>query len=58
MKEMIKDGEHLYSSLIKDIYFVGKVLAKKYRLLRLCYTVFMIGISLTVLTFIVLQLAR
>lgn len=52
MKEMMKDANYLYGSLIKDIYFLGKVLGKKYRLLRLAYTVFMFGFVLAVLSFI------
>lgn len=51
MKEMMKDAEYLYSSMIKDIYFHGKVLAKKFRLLRIAYTLFMIGMSVAVASF-------
>ena len=51
MKEMMKDGDFLYSSLIRDIYFLGKVLGKKYRLLRKAYTCFMIGFVVSILAF-------
>jgi len=53
MKEMMKDGDYLYSSLIKDIYFLGVVLGKKYRLLRAAYTTFMIGFVVAILAFVV-----
>ncbi len=53
MKEMMKDGEYLYGSLIKDIYFLGVVLGKKYRLLRICYTTFMIGFVLAIVAFVI-----
>ncbi len=43
MMEMIKDSDFLYSSMTKDIYFLGVVLAKKYRYLSMCYAVFMYG---------------
>lgn len=43
MREMMKDADYLYGSLIKDIYFNGKVLARKYKLLRWSYSVFMFG---------------
>jgi len=56
MKEMMKDGEYLYGSLIKDIYFLGVVLGKKYRLLRICYTTFMIGFVLSIIAFVVAML--
>ncbi len=49
MKEMMKDGEYLYGSMIKDIYFLGVVLGKKYKLLRLCCTTFMIGFVLSII---------
>jgi len=51
MKEMLKDGDYLYGSLIKDIYFLGVVLGKKYRFLRISYTVFMFGFVIAILSF-------
>ena len=51
MNEMLKDREYLYNSMIKDIYFLGVVLAKKYRYLRISYTIFMWGIIVAVLAF-------
>jgi predicted metal-dependent HD superfamily phosphohydrolase len=51
MNEMMKDREYLYNSMIKDLYFLGLVLEKKYRLLRVAYNLFMIGIVLTVVAF-------
>jgi predicted metal-dependent HD superfamily phosphohydrolase len=53
MKEMMKDAEYLYGSLTKDIYFLGKVLGKKYRYLRIAYSIFMYGFVLAILSFIV-----
>jgi len=44
MGEMMQDREYLYSSMKKDLYFLGKVLDRKYKILRLTYAVFMIGI--------------
>ncbi|MFT6828008.1 MAG: putative metal-dependent HD superfamily phosphohydrolase [Roseivirga sp.] len=52
MKEMMKDSDYLYGSMIKDIYFLGVVLGKKYKLLRLAYTIFMIGFVLSILAFV------
>ena len=51
MKEMMKDREYLYGSLTKDLYFLGLVLNRKYSLLRHTYTVFMIGIIVSVIAF-------
>ena len=55
MTEMLKDADYLYGSMIKDIYFLGVVLGKKYRLLRVCYTIFMFGFVFSILGFILAQ---
>lgn len=52
MKEMMKDEDHLYSTLIKNQYELGKILSKKFRLIRIAYNVFMIGIIITVIVFL------
>ena len=51
MMEMIKDPDFQYSSMTRDLYFLGKVLAQKYRYLTFCYNVFMFGIILAVILF-------
>jgi len=53
MSEMMKDRDYLYGSLTKDLYFLGLVLNRKYNLLRITYTVFMIGIIISVIAFAV-----
>jgi len=52
VKAMMKDREFLYGSLTKDVYSQGIVLGKKYRLLRIGYNVFMFGIIVAVLAFV------
>lgn len=49
--EMIKDEDFLYSSMTRDLYWLGKVLAKKYRLLSICYNIFMYGLIFSVVGF-------
>lgn len=51
INEVMKDRDYLYSSLTKDLYFLGKVLDRKYKILRITYTVFMIGIIISVIAF-------
>ena len=51
MRAMMSDTDYLYGSLIKDIYTLGTVLGRKYRLVRLAYNIFMIGIIVSVLAF-------
>ncbi len=53
ISELMEDGDLLYSSLTKDLYFLGLVLARKYRLLRITYNFFMIGLAITAVSFIV-----
>lgn len=49
--QMLSDREYLYSSLTKDIYYLGVVLGKKYKYLRWSYTIFMYGLIMAVLAF-------
>ncbi len=51
MKIMMQDADYLYGSMLQDIYNLGTVLGRKYKLIRLAYTVFMIGIIVSVLAF-------
>jgi hypothetical protein len=53
MNEMMKDKAYLYNSMVKDLYFLGIVLEKKYRLLRIAYNLFMIGIIMSVIAFVI-----
>jgi hypothetical protein len=53
VSEMMKDSDYLYSSLTRDIFFLGKVLGRKYKILRLAYTTFMIGFVISILMFLV-----
>lgn len=52
MNELMKDREYLYNSMIKDLYFLGLVLNRKYKLLRITYTIFMFGIIISVIAFV------
>lgn len=50
---VMNDKDYLYASMTKDLYFLGKVLDKKYKILRWTYTIFMIGIITSVIAFAV-----
>ena len=52
LEEMMKDDDYLYGTMIKDQFFLGKVLAKKYKLLRIAYNFFMFGLIISVLAFV------
>ena len=51
MGEMMEDRDYLYSSMKKDLYFLGLVLDRKYRILRITYSVFIVGIVISVFAF-------
>jgi MFS-type transporter involved in bile tolerance (Atg22 family) len=51
MRTMMQDPDYLYSSIIQDIYSLGTVLGKKYKLIRLAYNIFMFGIIISVIAF-------
>lgn len=51
MNRLMENKSFLYSSLIDDVYFLGVVLARKYRLLRTAYNIFMFGIVIAVVAF-------
>lgn len=51
MKSMMEDKEYLYDSMIKDFYNLGQVLGLKYKHLRICYTIFIYGIILSLTAF-------
>ncbi|MCG9793393.1 Pycsar system effector family protein [Flavobacterium algicola] len=53
LKDIADDKEYLFSAMTKDLYLLGKVLDRKYRILRLNYNVFIIGIIISVLAFFI-----
>jgi len=53
IREMMYDKEYLYKSMTKDIYFLGKILAAKYRYLSIGYIVFMYGLLTSVAAYAV-----
>jgi HD superfamily phosphodiesterase len=53
MKELMGDRDYLYNNLIRDIYYLGVVLGKKYRYLRFAYNIFMYGLVISVAMYIV-----
>ncbi len=51
MHGLMRDSEGLYSNMVTDLYYLGEVLDRKYNLLRTSYTIFMVGLILTALSF-------
>jgi predicted metal-dependent HD superfamily phosphohydrolase len=53
MLKVMADKDFLYGTLIRDVYSQGVVLGRKYRLLRAAYNIFMFGLIVSVLAFII-----
>ncbi|QKG53910.1 Pycsar system effector family protein [Hymenobacter sp. BRD67] len=51
MHELMRQKNTLYTNMITDVYYLGEVLDRKYRLLRVSYSIFMVGLILTALSF-------
>ena len=51
LREVLQDKNYIYDMLTTDLYYLGKVLDRKYTLLRLTYTVFLLGMILSVIAF-------
>ena len=50
--QIISDKDYVYEALTRDLHSLGIVLARKYKLLLLTYTVFVIGILISVVSFL------
>ena len=53
MQELMNDSDFLYGSMTRDLYYLGQVLGRKYKYLRICYNIFMYGLIATVISFAV-----
>jgi len=56
MFRVMDDKDFLYQTLIRDVYGQGTVLGKKYQLLRLAYSIFMFGLIVAVVAFIMVSM--
>lgn len=56
IKELKKEKEELYDSMSIDIYYLGSVLVKKYNFLSWSYNIFMFGMVICAVGFVVIML--
>jgi hypothetical protein len=56
VQDAIREPDRLYRGMSRDIYALGQVLDRKFRLLRLAYTVFMVGLAAGVLLYLIVFL--
>lgn len=52
IEELMKDRDYLYKSMSRDLYFLGIVLKKKYTFLRWGYIIFVAGLLISCLFFV------
>lgn len=48
---IVNDDNIMEAAIMRDLHSLGTILGRKYRLLRICYTVFMVGVVVSVLVF-------
>jgi predicted metal-dependent HD superfamily phosphohydrolase len=56
IKNLKQENQDLYDNMSVDIYHLGSVLVKKYRLLTWSYNIFMVGLVVCAIGFIVIML--
>ncbi len=56
VEEVLNNEKLLYGNMSRDLYFLGKVLAKKYDYLIISYTIFMVGFITSVTLFLIFLL--
>jgi predicted metal-dependent HD superfamily phosphohydrolase len=53
MEQVMNDKIFMYKTLITDVYAQGIVLSRKYKLLRTAYSIFMYGLIVSVIAFVI-----
>ncbi|MDP3468498.1 MAG: DUF5706 domain-containing protein [Daejeonella sp.] len=56
IEELKKEKQELYNSMSVDIYYLGSVLVKKYRYLSWSYNIFMFGMVICIVGFVVIMM--
>ena len=56
LEELMVDSERLYDTMARDLHGLGVVLSKKFELLRVAYNIFMVGLVVSVCSFLLVYL--
>jgi MFS-type transporter involved in bile tolerance (Atg22 family) len=56
MNHLIDHGDELYDAISRDVYYTGKILQRKFGFLRTSFNVFMYGLILSVVAFVICYL--
>lgn len=52
ISDLMHKGDELYMTIAKDTYYLGKTINRKFKLLRSSFTIFLVGIILSVFAFL------
>jgi len=52
LQAVMSDDALLDDNVITDLYYLGRALGTKFNRLRICYSIFMVGITVTVISFV------
>ena len=50
---LMDNGDEVYEAIAKDTYYLGKTVERKFKLIRVSFNVFLIGVFLSVISFVV-----
>jgi len=53
LDQLMYEGDELYRTIAKDTFYLGKEINKKFKLIRISFSLFLVGITLSVIAFIV-----
>ncbi len=53
VETLMEDKDYLYKTLTRDLYYLGRVLHRKYVLLRYSYFLFVTGLTISIIIFII-----
>ena len=56
ISDLMHQGDELYRTIAKDTYYLGKTINRKFKLLRISFTIFLVGIILSVIAFLLCHL--
>lgn len=56
ISDLMNQGDELYKTIAKDTFYLGKTINRKFKLLRSSFTIFLIGIILSVFAFLLCHL--
>lgn len=54
MMELLQTKDSIYSHLTRDVFHQGRILKRKYKLVQYAYTIFITGLSISVILFLIL----